>query len=242
MTDTFHARPRLAALALAGVLFAAYPIVRPYSDETTMIGARAIASGAWIAAHTFAMLGFGLLALALPAATRLISAGRERLSSTGALLAAVGTGLVLPYYGAEAFGLHAIASQALASGDVSQMRLLDTVRYQPVAIASFGIGLVLLAAAGVTLAMSLWSTPAAHARRALRLGAVLLAAGLVTFLPQFFAPAPLRMAHGVVLAIGCILVAAGAWRWEPLAVRASTTPGNQLTGEPPVTPSISAVM
>lgn len=35
----------------------------------------------------------------------------------------------------------------------------------------------------------------------------LLAAGFVLYLPQFFAPAWLRVAHGVLVAAGCLAVA-----------------------------------
>jgi len=224
MPRSAHSRARLVALALAGVLFAAYPTVRPYSDETTRSGAEAVASSAWIASHTFAMLAFVLIAVGLPVLGRW--APTDRGAGTAPLLAWLGAGLVLPYYGAETFGLHAIARQAIATGDLELLRLFDTVRYQPVALAFFGVGLVLLAVAGVLVARCLW-----RAAAALRWGGLLLAAGLVGFLPQFFLPAPLRIAHGIVLALGCVVLAVSGWR------RA-----DQVTGWPPVTASISAVM
>jgi hypothetical protein len=234
MTHPRRSRAQLAALALAGLFFAAYPAVRPYADETTMAGARAMASGAWIAAHSFAVLGFVLLALALPVLSglrpdRAFSRGRA------VLLATLGTALVLPYYGAESFGLHAIARHVVATDDPALLALTDGVRYQPVAITSFGIGLVLLAVAGALVGVSLW-----RARAALRWGGLLLATGLVLFLPQFFAPGPLRVTHGVVLAVGCLLLAGAGWR--RLGSSTATQDPGQLTGEPPVTPSISAVM
>jgi hypothetical protein len=78
----------------------------------------------------------------------------------------------------------------------------------------------------VLVARQLW-----RAAADLRWGGLLLAAGPVWFLPQFFTPAPLRVAHGIVRTLGCLVLAAGGWR------RA-----DQVTGWPPVTPSISAVM
>jgi len=199
---------RLLALAAAGVLFAAYPLTRPYADETTLAGARAIASGSWIASHTFAMFGFILLAAALPVVQILTqSDSTNRGGRKAAGLAGFGAALVLPYYGAEAFGLHAIAGRSLATDDATLLGLLDTVRYQPVAVTMFGVGLLLLAVAGVVLARTLWA-----AGTALRWGSLILGGGLVLFLPQFFAPAPLRMTHGVLLGLGCVLVAITAWR------------------------------
>ena len=61
------AQSRIGAVCftVTGLLFAGYPAVRPYSDETTMDGARAIASTAWIASHLLAVAGFVLLGLSL---------------------------------------------------------------------------------------------------------------------------------------------------------------------------------
>lgn len=223
MAQPLRTRTSMAALAASGLLFAAYQVVRPYADETTMEGARGMASDAWVAAHSFAILGFILLALALPAVLDLVGAGRPP-HQRASLLAALGAGLVLPYYGAETFGLHAIGQQVVARNDLSLLALTNTVRYQPVAITVFGVGLVLLAAAGALVGYRLWRSPGG-----LRWGGLLLAAGLVLFLPQFFAPAPLRIAHGCVLALGCLLVAWSGWRQSPVEGSSRTvTPSAQL--------------
>ncbi len=61
-------RTRLGALAFAaaGVLFFLYPAVRPWHDESTVNGAAtSMSSGAWVAAHLFAMIGFILVPLGL---------------------------------------------------------------------------------------------------------------------------------------------------------------------------------
>jgi len=61
----FAATHRLL-LAAAGVLFVLYPAVRPWRDESTVDGAiAAMSSGAWVASHLFAMVGFILVSLAL---------------------------------------------------------------------------------------------------------------------------------------------------------------------------------
>ena len=60
--------------------------------------------------------------------------------------------LVLPYYGAETFGLHAIGRAGLT--DPSVMPLVDEVRDHPAAITTFGIGLLLLAVSGVAVAIA----------------------------------------------------------------------------------------
>ena len=110
-TSATRIRAGAAALAVAGVLFLAYPALRPWHDESTVAGATAsMSSTAWVTAHFFAMLGFILVPLGLLALRAAIATTRaEPLALTAAVLAWIGSGLTLPYYGAEDFGLHAIA-------------------------------------------------------------------------------------------------------------------------------------
>ena len=113
-TSATRIRAGAIALAAAGVLFLAYPALRPWHDEGTVAGATAsMSSTAWVTAHFFAMLGFILVPLGLLALRSALAATRaEPLALTAAVLAWIGSGLVLPYYGAEDFGLHAIAGSA----------------------------------------------------------------------------------------------------------------------------------
>ncbi|MFC6086567.1 hypothetical protein [Sphaerisporangium aureirubrum] len=187
-------RSGAAALAAGGVLFLLYQTVRPYTGETGMRGAATMASSAWVASHTLAMLAFVLVTLGMVAVHGVL---RGRVSGTAAVLTGVGAGLVLPYYGGEAFGLHAIAARALRDGDPSLMTLVDDFRYGPVAITMFGAGLVLLGAGAVLAAIA--------ARRSGVLPAwsmIPLAAASVLLIPQFYGPPALRVAHGVLLAAG----------------------------------------
>lgn len=210
------------AFAAAGVLFAAYPLLRPWSDETTLDGAAAMASPAWLASHVLAMVAFVLLALALhrgratdravahasvPASRTPVSAHASGAASGAAVAAWVGAVLVLPYYGAEAFGLQAIAARAVADGDPSLLTITDGVRYAPVQLTMFTLGLLALAVAGVLLAVTRW--PAGGTAR---LGATATGAMLVLYLPQFFGTPTMRIAHGGVLAAGCVLLAVDARR------------------------------
>lgn len=176
-------------LAVTGVLFVVYPVVRPYSDETSSAGAVALGSAAWIASHVFAMVGFVLLGLVmLFLGEQLAATPGQRPARVATVLTWVGVGLTLPYYGAEAFGLNAIAERA--------------VRYGPVQAVMFGGGLLLLAAGAIAAAVAVrryglvpsWS-------------GVPLAVGLALFIPQFFGPPSLRIAHGVLVGIGCLLLA-----------------------------------
>ncbi len=94
-----------AALALAGVCFAMYTAIRPFSDESTLRGAQAFASASWQVARTLAMVAFILLTFGLCGPDARLrgsrAGGRAR---AGLVLTAAGTGLTLPYYDAENFG------------------------------------------------------------------------------------------------------------------------------------------
>src|ERR1700704_5247161 len=88
-----------AALAIAGVLFVLYPGTRPWQDESTVEGATAAMSSGWGgASHLFAIVAI--------------------------VISWFGGGLTLPYYGAEDFGLSAIAAKAAAG---QRLDLLDLV-------------------------------------------------------------------------------------------------------------------
>src|SRR6201987_4456441 len=173
-----------AALAAAGVLFAAYPALRPWHDEGTVAGATAwMSSTAWVAAHFFAMLAFILMPLGLLALRAALAATRaEPLALTAAVLAWIGSGLVLPYYGAEDFGLHAIAGSAGSRADL--LSLVHAVRFQPLAMTIFAAGLLLLAAAAIMTAVAVWRSGVLP-----RTSAILFATGIALFLPQFVSPA-----------------------------------------------------
>jgi hypothetical protein len=177
------------ALAASGVLFLLYPVLRPWDDETTAAGAHdAMASVAWVASHLFAMIGFVLVGLALLGL-------RDLVGTRPVAVMWAGAGLTLPYYGAEDFGLHAAAT----TSGTDLLAVAEATRYGPVAMSMFGIGLVALAVGAVLVALEVR-----------RPSAWVFAAGFVLFLPQFFTPAPVRIAHGVLMLVGLVWLAVDA--------------------------------
>jgi hypothetical protein len=116
----------------------------------------------------------------------------------------IGAGLVLPYYGAEDFGLHAIAGPKGSGANL--LDLVEAVRYQPVAVAIFGTGLILLAIGSILVAVAV-----ARSGVLPRWSGVPFAAGFALFLPQFYTGAPVRIAHGVLMAVGLIVLGAAMW-------------------------------
>jgi hypothetical protein len=203
-------RVRLGAVAFAaaGVLFLLYPAVRPWADESTVEGAmRAMGAGAWVASHLFAMLGFVLVGLGMLALWAAVSHTRAEPPAVAAVVTTwVGAGLTLPYYGGETFGLHAVATTFEGqSGEL--LEVVDAVRFHPVALTVFGLGLLALAAGSVLAALAIRRSGVLP-----RHAGVVFALGFVLFLPQFFTPAAVRIGHGVLVALGCSWVALALWR------------------------------
>ncbi|MFG1952061.1 hypothetical protein [Micromonospora sp. NPDC048830] len=208
--STRPARTRLgaSALAVAGVLFALYPATRPWHDEATVDGAtRAMSSDWWVASHLFAMIGFILVTLGLLAVRDAVRHTRaERLAFAAVVTGWIGVGLVLPYYGAEDFGLHAVAGKYAAGQPLDLLDLVDTVRYAPAAITTFGIGLIALAVSAIVTAVAIWRSGVLP-----RLSGILFALGFALFLPQFYTPAAVRVAHGLLIAVGSVWLALALW-------------------------------
>lgn len=199
---------RYASLGFAatGVAFLLYPAVRPWGDETTLAGAAGMASTQWIVAHLSAVVGFVALTLSLLALHTLL---RTRASIAALLTTWTGVGLTLPYYGAEVFGVHEAAAQALREHDATLLvHMTDAIRYQPAAVAMFALGLAALGAGAILAAVAI-------AGRWNRWTGVPMAAGFALFIPQFFTGAPFRVAHGVLIAVGCLWVAVALYRVRP---------------------------
>lgn len=207
-----------------GLFMAAYLLLRPYGDvhgPTSAEAATAFGSPWWVVAHLCGMLAiasFARLALRLSDLVGGLSARVARWSSL------VGLVLVLPYYGAETFALHVIGRQALA-GDLSSLSLVAPIRDLPAAMTVFGVGLLLLAAAGLAFALA-WQRrrPAGPAWLAWPLGVM-----VALLLPQFFLPPVGRMGFGIGYAVAAALVAVAALRAHRASrVVAVSTPERRL--------------
>jgi hypothetical protein len=201
-------RTGAAAMALTGVSFLLYPVIRPWGDETTLAGARGMASTAWIAAHLFAIAGFILLALGLQALYGVLRPTRAgQLAGRALVVTWLGAGLTLPYYGVEVFGAHVIAQRAVATHDAGVLDMVNEFRFNPAATVLFAAGLLLLAVGMILAAVAIW-----RSGRLPRWSGVPAAVGFALFIPQFFAGAEIRIAHGALIAAGCAWLAATLWR------------------------------
>jgi len=208
------ARWTAVAFAAAGVLWALFPLLRPWADKLPVSSddvAAAWASDAWIFSHLAGIAALGLLAPALLGLRRLLAAAHGGRGATlltwATALAWIGAAGASLYYGAEIFGIRTFAETALERDDASLLDEVQILREQPMAVLLFGVGLLFVAAAGVLAAVALFraGTPWAWT-------GVVFAAGLVLVLPQFFTPPAMRTAHGVLFGVGCLLVAVAVTR------------------------------
>ncbi|RZT83809.1 hypothetical protein EV383_0627 [Pseudonocardia sediminis] len=187
------------ALAVAGVALAVYPALRPYPDS-----AAGWASPAWTAAHLLAVAGFVLLVAGTGAVWASVRDTRaERTGFAALVVTGGGVGLTLPYYGAEVFGLHVIGQWSLRRRDPGLLAMADDLHYALPAVLTFAAGLLGIGAGAVLTAVAL-----ARSGRFAFWAGVPLAVGLALYVPQFFGPPWLRIAHGLLVFLGCL----GVWR------------------------------
>ncbi|MDR7555950.1 MAG: hypothetical protein QN157_10115 [Armatimonadota bacterium] len=209
MTQSAHAaRVRLsaAALAVAGILFVLYPAIRPFSDEASLHGAAAFASTEWLVAHVLAIVAFTLLPLGLLGLHGTVrQAVAERHAYGAVVLSLIGTGLTVPFYGAEAYGLYAIGQAAVRQQNAALLTQVAVVR-SGAGLVIFLVGLLLLAMAAVMAAIAVWNSG-----RYPKGSGIPMAVGVGLYVPQFFWTQPFRVAHGVLVAVGCLWIAVGVW-------------------------------
>ncbi|NRD80019.1 hypothetical protein HPT25_22030 [Bacillus sp. BRMEA1] len=203
----FYNRFSAVSFVISGILFVLYPIIRPFSDETTLAGAAAFGSTNWLIAHMFAMVAFTLLLLGfLNFHLSIKGLSFHKLSYIAFVFCILGVGLTLPFYGGEAFGLHAIGQEALTKQSIELVRLANVVRSGP-GLIMFLIGLLLLAISSIFLAITFWKSGIY-----MKWWGLPYAFGISLYIPQFFAGHSLRVAHGFLVALGCIMIAMEIWK------------------------------
>ena len=222
MSDRIESRTGVARIcaaalfALAGVLFVVYPLVRPYAAGGAPDGRAEFASPSWLVAHLAAVGGFIAFGLALVALSGLLKGtGGERAAVVAVAASWIGTGLTLPYYGAETFALHALGGSDLDENAVTT--LTESVRMGAAQATLFATGLLLVAVGAAAAAVAI-----ARSRLLAGWAGIPMAVGFALFIPQFYVDAPLRIGHGVLIGFGCAVVALGVLR--------SQSPRSTMTG------------
>jgi hypothetical protein len=206
------------AFAAVGLLWALFPLLRPWADKIPASAdlAEAWASDAWVFAHLCGIAALGLLAPALLGLRSLLASAPDRRGATlltwATALAWVGAAGASLLYGAEMFGIRTFAEASLRRGDATLLDEVEVLREQPASVLLFGAGLQFVGAAGVLTAIALIRAGMPWAWTG-----IVFATGLVLVLPQFFTSPALRTAHGVLFGVGCLLVAFAVTRFRARA-------------------------
>lgn len=204
-----------ALLALSGLFFVAFPVIRPFGDGSgdPKVVAETFASGAWVVAHVLGLLAFILLALGLHGLIHY--ARNQNLAYAGFLLSTIGAGLTVAFFGAEAFGIHSIGEQALREGRTDALELANDLRFGP-AIFVIVSGLLTVALGTCVVAFAVWESSLPRwSVAALAAGVFLWAVVLGVASPN----QPIRIAESLLLAAGSWTLAWSAMRRQPLTRR-----------------------
>jgi hypothetical protein len=205
-------RARLGAIfmVLSGVFLTLFPVIRPFFDESTLEGASQFASARWVIAHALGMGGFILLSLGLLGVYLLLRPTElEPRAFLALILCWIGTGLTLPFFGAETFGLQVIGCAAFTQNSTDLLPLVNSVRFGP-GLIFIGSGLLTIAAAMIVLATAVWKS-----RILPKWSGLPIAVGFSVYIPQLQgAPLfqPIRIAVGLLITAGCVLMARGMLR------------------------------
>ena len=119
------------------------------------------------------------------------------------VLSWIGIGLTLPYYGAEVFGLHAVGQAVVDRNNPDLMSIVNNIRWE-VGIFWILAGLAALGVGVVLFAIAIW-----RSGRLAKWSGIVLAIAFALYIPQFAAGQPLRVAHGVLILIGALILALG---------------------------------
>jgi hypothetical protein len=193
-------------LGLAGLLFALFPLIRPFGDDPsggTEAVAATLASDAWVGSHlmlafAFVLLNFGAMALY----AHISATGVERLAFTSLIVTLIGATLLVGVASLEGVALNAFGKLQLR-GEADVLAGMSAVRGGPAGVLFLG-GLLALAVGGVLFAIAIWRSATLP-----RWAGVALGIGFVLFLP--FLPQPIRIVDGFLIGIGAIGLAWGIW-------------------------------
>lgn len=205
-TKDLKIRLSVVSFLISAILFVIYPVLRPFSDETTLEGAAAFASTEWVIAHILAMIAFILLPLGLSGIYQTSQKNAVKAFFYWAFVfSLIGVGLILPFYGGETFGLYAVGQEVVSQQSVELIGQADMIR-GGAGVVMFIIGFLSLTFSSILLAIGLWKSEYYP-----KFSGVPFALGIFLYLPQFFFEQPIRVIHGLVLAVGCILIAYVLW-------------------------------
>ncbi len=202
------------SLAVSGILFVAFPVIRPFTDSSPdpLVIAETFASTSWIFAHVLGMVAFTLVPVGLVGLSRCLEKSPgEQPAFWGVVSCWIGVGLALPFFGIEAFSLGGMGARAVAQKAPDLVALAQSIRVG-LGVGFFLVELVLVAIVAILIAIALWRSSVLP-----RWSGVTLGIGLALYIPQFAFSHPIRVAHGVVLGVGSLWLASSMLKLRPKA-------------------------
>ena len=198
------------ALALSALLFAAFPLVRPFfsldprSPEASLAAASPVVTSApWVVAHYLAMLAFVLLLFGtLTLYAHLRGGPAEPRAARTLAWSLAGITLVMPMLGFEIHVFPIIGRLYLAR--TAGIAPFVSLTYLGPAMVVFLLGLVFLAIGVVYFAVAIWRDGSLP-----RWAGVLFAIGLALWFPPF--PRALRVIDGFLIGLGGLWLASRMW-------------------------------
>jgi hypothetical protein len=196
--------PAALSLGLAALLFAAFPLTRPFfpldprSPDALGIASPAITSLAWLLSHFLLLAAFLLLMFGLMGLYAELARGEESRPLGALVLSLAGVALVLPMVGVELFAMPPIGRVFLAEhSDVGAA--FNEIYLGPGTITML-VGLFLLAVGAFFFAVLLWRSD-----RFSGLAGFIFALGLALWFPLF--PKMIRIMDGLLIGIGGVWIA-----------------------------------
>jgi hypothetical protein len=198
------------ALAVSALLFAVFPLVRPFfsldvfSPTLAATASGPVASPAWLLAHLLLTAAFALLPAGFLALHAVLASGASAAQAgRGLRLALTGIALVVPAVGVETFAMPVLARRYLAGGEALAPAFAEIYR-GPMTVVMLA-GLLLLAAGAIELARAAWRSDALP-----RGPVAAFTTGLCLWLPLL--PRPVRVADGLLIGLGGLGLAWRLWR------------------------------
>jgi hypothetical protein len=205
-----HLRLGAVALGVSGLLFAVFPLTRPFftldvfSPTLAAEASGPLASPSWLVAHLLLVAAFALLPCGLLGLYTVLAQGpAEPRALRGLVLGVAGTGLITPAVGVEVFAMPVIARLYL-DGVTGVAPSLVSIYRGPMTLVMI-VGLLLLAAGAIELARAIGQDGVLPGG-----AGVALAIGLTLWLPLL--PRPLRILDGLLLGLGGVWLALAIWR------------------------------
>jgi hypothetical protein len=200
-----------AALGISALLFAAFPLVRPFfpipdvnSPANLTVATQALASSAWVIAHFIAMMALVLLLFGVLTLYAYLTNTRvERRAFLAMIFGLAGIALNMPTLGVETYTLPVIGKTYL-EGQTDVISIVFALYSGPDNLVLL-LGLLLLAIGAIVFAISIWQSGVLP-----KWAGVILAIGLALWFPLF--PQITRIIDGLLIGVGGIWLAWSIWQ------------------------------